>query len=48
MAEEAREWIFGEAVDDDHFTSFRNICMLMDLDCERVRDTIRGLIVLDS
>lgn len=48
VAEAARQWIFEDTDDDDsHFASFVNICQVMDLDHERVRDRVRALCTVD-
>lgn len=46
LAEEARRWLFDEDENDNnnnnehHITSFRNICLAMNLDCRQVRQRI--------
>lgn len=43
IAETARQWIFEEQEDEDHITSFRNICMVLDLDYLLVRRQIQKM-----
>jgi len=44
IAEAAREWIFDGTEEDGHITSFHNICLAMDLDCDRVRTQINKML----
>lgn len=43
IAEAAREWLFEGSEEDGHITSFHNICLAMDLDCDRVRAQIHKM-----
>lgn len=45
IAESARVWIFEESEGEwGHITSFHNICLAMDLDCERVRAQVKKML----
>ena len=43
IAEAARMWIFDDLEEEEHITSFSSICLVMDLDCERVRAQVLKL-----
>lgn len=36
-------WIFDDLEEEEHITSFSSICLVMDLDCERVRAQVLKL-----
>ena len=44
IAESARVWIFEGTEEEEHITSFHNICLAMDLDCERVRAQVKKML----
>jgi hypothetical protein len=48
LAEEARRWLFDDTNDEEHITSFRNICLAMNLDRRQVRQRILCMLAEQS
>ncbi len=44
IAESARVWLFEGSENEAHIIFFYNICMAMDLDCDRVRNQVKKML----